>query len=74
MKKLKVWMVVFGAVVFAGGASALVPAHQGGARARAQDAPTLTQAELLTVSLLQSILVELVKLNDNVDRLPATAE
>jgi hypothetical protein len=69
MKKLKIWMAVFGAVVLAGGASTLLAAHPR-ARAQAQEAPAFTQAELLTVTLLQSILGELVKLNDNIEQQP----
>jgi hypothetical protein len=72
-KKLKVWMVVISMVCFASGTVALLPACRS---ARAQDAPTqtLTAAESLTAALLQEIVAQLVELNRNVGRLPATAD
>ena len=72
-KTYKIWTVVLGAILLVGGAALLAPTA--GSRVRAQDAPaqTLTQAELLTVTLLQQIVAQLVELNHNVERLPAPA-
>lgn len=69
-KTIKLWMVVLSAVVVVSGAAALMPV---GHRARAQDAQaqTLTPAELLTVTLLQQIVSQLIELNRNVERLPS---